>query len=123
MKALAAEMLELIEARHPFGVPVGELAETLYGEDTHQSRARVRGLARTLRAWGHRVYGVGGAYKLVTDPDELALVSERGRSLSRGFLLFTSDTIAGVAELGNPDKALKLRRELKRTLAELARAL
>ncbi|MGB9791118.1 MAG: hypothetical protein ACPLTR_00895 [Thermacetogeniaceae bacterium] len=120
MECLAAEMLKLLEAQYPFGISTGELAEVLYGKDTHQNRARVRGLARTLRAWGHRVYGVGGAYKLVTDPDELALVSERGANLSRGFLLFTSSAIAGVAELGDPDKALKLRQELKRTLTELA---
>lgn len=120
---LAARMLNLLESHHPAGLPVGTLAKMLYGKDAHESRARVRNLARTLRAWGYRVYGFGGAYRLCTEPHELLLVFERSIKLTQGQAISTDGVALGIGELGDPGLAAEAKRQLRQMLFELASGL
>lgn len=120
---LAAGMLNLLESHYPAGLPAGTLAKALYGKDTYESRTRVRNLARTLRAWGFRVYGFGGAYRLCTQPRELILVFERNFKLSRGQVISTDGVALGIGELGDPGLAAEAKRQLRQMLLELASGL
>lgn len=120
---LAARMLNLLEAHHPVGVPVGLLAKILYEKDSYENRARVRNLARTLRAWGFRVYGFGGAYRLCTQPRELLLVFERSIKLTQGQAVSTDGVALGIGELGDPGLAAEAKRQLRQMLLGLASGL
>lgn len=118
--ALAAQMLGILEAYHPIGIPTRNLAAMLFDADTYENREKVRRLARTLRAMGYFVYSFAGLYKLCTDPNELAVVFERSVRQGKGIVTSADNVALGIGRLGDEGRAAEAKRMLKEMLLELA---
>jgi len=118
---LADLMLRELETRYPGGPTTSELARLLYEEDTLENRAKVRGVARTIRKWGYRAYGFGGTYKLCdADPEGLSLVFVRTLKMACGVAESAGEVAEGIDEAGDPVRASEAKCRLKEALLDLA---
>lgn len=103
---MADAFLNLLEKNYPEGVPVAEAAMIMYRNSNLRARARIYGLARTLRDVGYSVYAIGGIYHICNgDSEKLLRVGERKEVQAIGnmksFIRVLDETIDALN--ANPD--------------------
>ncbi|RJO62759.1 MAG: hypothetical protein C4542_02025 [Dehalococcoidia bacterium] len=103
---MADAFLKLLEKNYPEGVPVAEAAMIMYRNSGLRARARIYGLARSLRDVGHSVYALGGIYHICNgDSEKLLRVGERKEIQAIGniksFVRVLDETIDALS--ANPD--------------------
>lgn len=121
-KTLSVQMLDMLEAAYPGGVPTTRIAKALYGNDKPESRVKVSRVARTLRQMGYRAYGIGGVYSLSTEAI-LEVVARRYEKMACGFLRGGVQAVQGMDELGATPRGKELRREMKQAVSNALKAL